>query len=374
MKQICLAIMDYDKGYSYALAKAIALTSNEFEVHLYPEKSGLDDFDLILINEKDLNSLTEAFRQKAVILSETKNNTPWSEAESEGHFLYKYDCISILTASLRLSYAKIYGCINPFLSFEKQPFVVGLFSGSGGVGTTAVSIALARELADKKQNKVLFLSLEELESSSVYFKFPQTHPFMGDYLYYLFSGGKKQNVATFYSSFQFQDSYGVELFYPSISDNELCILSLEEIHIFIDSISKIGDYDYIVLDVGSHLSKEVAYWLEHCNQCVLLGNGSLLSLEKNKKRLERLQKQYRFDKNSLLEWCVSRDEEAFQEVDNRIEIRCNYEFGLEVRALADTIKHADAKQRNRKRNYGCSSLRYQCEDGTDHGWGSLIPD
>lgn len=358
MKQICLAIMDYDKAYSFALAKAIALTNEEFQVYLYPDESELFECDLILINEKDLDSLKNTFRKKAVALSESEKTIFWSDLDEGPQSLYKYSCISVMTSALRLFYGKLSGCQNPFISFEKQPFIVGVFSGSGGIGTTAVSIFLARELAERKEKKVLFLSLEELESADVYFKFPQEHGGMGDYLYYLFSEDKKKKYATFYSAFQFEDSYGVQLFYPSKSENELCHLSLDEIKVFISSISKIGTYDYIVLDIGNHLSKEMVFWLEHCNQCILLGNGSLLSDQKNKKRVERLKRQYRFDSTSVLQWSVSRDEETFQEVDGMIEIRCNYEFGSEVRRLADKIKHRNSEQRNHKRNYECGSLRH----------------
>ncbi|WP_206459069.1 hypothetical protein [Anaerovorax sp. IOR16] len=368
MKKISLAIMDDDKAYGCALSKALALTNNEFEVYLSPSISDLDQFDLILINEKGMSSLPEPVLKKTVVLTDMKCSILWDKPPKEKFVLYKYDCITILTAALHLYYATMYGCVNPFLVFEKQPFVVGIFSGSGGVGITSVSIALSRELADKKRKKVLFLSLEEIESSSLYFRFPKNHPFMGDYLYYLFSNDQKRNAATFYSTFQYRDSYGVELFYPSFSENELCTLSITEISIFIESISMIGNYDYIVLDVGNHFSNEMAYWLEHCNLCILLGNDTLLSDKKNKKRLERLQSQYRFDKTSFLECCISKDEETFVEIDNIIEIHSNYGFGSEVKALANRVKHANANQRNHKRNNGCSSLSDQCKDRTDYGW------
>ncbi|MEA4986491.1 MAG: hypothetical protein VB095_00280, partial [Anaerovorax sp.] len=288
MKKISLAIMDNDKAYGHALSKAFALTNDEFEVHLSPPISNLHQFDLILMDERAISSLPDSVLKKTVILTDIKCSISWDTPPKEKFMLYKYDCITSLTAALRLYYATMYGCVNPFLAFEKQPFVVGVFSGCGGIGITSVSITLARELADRKQKKVLFLSLEEIESSSMYFRFPKEHPFMGDYLYYLFSNDQKRNAATFYSIFQYQDSYGIELFYPSFGENELCTLSIDEIRIFIESISMIGNYDYIILDIGNHFSNEVAYWIEHCNLCVLLGNATLLSTEKNKKRLERL--------------------------------------------------------------------------------------
>ncbi|MEA4987540.1 MAG: hypothetical protein VB095_05730, partial [Anaerovorax sp.] len=77
-------------------------------------------------------------------------------------------------------------------------------------------------------------------------------------------------------------------------------------------------------------------------------------------------REYHFDKTSFLECCIPKDEDAFIEFDNTIEIRTNYEFGSEVKTLANRIKHADAKQRNHKRNNGCSSLRDQCKDRTDY--------
>jgi len=353
MKKITVAIMEEDAAYGRALSKAIALTRGQFEVHVSPPSSDWEQYDLFLINEENISFLPEELKKRTVILTERKCSVSWSGDSSEPLQIYKYERVSIMTSALQYYYSKIYQCINPFSSFGKQPFVVGIFSGSGGIGCTSTAILLARELTQKKKKKVLFLSLEEMESTSFYFRFPQGHPFMGDYLFYLFSDDAKRKTATFYSSFQYQDSYGVELFYPSLGSNELCELSIEETQVFIESISKIGHYDYIVLDCGNHFSDKMILWLEHCSQCVLLRNHTLLSAKKNKKRLECLYRQHYFNGSLLFDYCISKDEESFIEKDKKIEIRSNYTLGSEVKSLANRIRSANPKESDDKRNHEC---------------------
>ncbi len=366
MKRISLAIIDHDDGYANALSKAITLKSEQFDVHTAPS-SQWEKFDLVLMNEAETDSVQNEIRDKLILLTEKKCRMPWRETKSRPFFLYKYENLSLLIAALQYYYSKIYGCSSPFSVFEKEPFVVGVCSGSGGIGCTSVSILLARELTEKKKKKVLFLSLEEVESASLYFSFPEGHPFMGDYLYYLFSNDEKRKTSTFYSAFQYQDSYGVDLFYPSCGCNELCKLSVEEVHLFIESISTIGNYDYIILDCGSHFSKEILYWMRQCNQCILLKNGTAVSAEKNKKRLEVFQKQQHFDCSRFLEYCISKDEESFIERDHKVDIYVNYTLGSEVKRIADRVRCTREQENSSKSNYRHRSLSNQREDGRSYG-------
>ncbi len=266
MENIKLAIITRDQEYGKALGFALEGVYKDFTVTLY--QSGLlhrqlEDFDLILTD------FGTGQRGKVVALVE-KPSMVERDYEKQVFRLYKYGNVRQLAGDLLYVYSHLTG--RKALPVKKKDMrIIALCSLAGGAGCTAVSMALARELSRFHEKKVMYLSLEELESTLDYMEgFPEGKS-ISEYLYHLFKEESLERIP-FIESFLLFDDYGVEAFLPSPGRNALKSLSAEEMQQFIGAVMDTARYDVLVLDLGFCLDKNALCCYEMANRICMVAN------------------------------------------------------------------------------------------------------
>ncbi len=266
MENIKLAIITKDREYGRALGFGLIDVYKNFTVTLYqsePVHTGLEAFDLVLTD-------AGIQQQQNVIFLVEKPSMVEKNEEEQDFRLYKYGNVRQLAGDLLFIYSHLTG--RKALPIKKQDMkLIAFGSMEGGTGCTAAAMALARELSRFHDQKVMYLSLEELESTLDYMEdFPEGKS-IGEYLYHLFNQDGRTGIP-FIESFLVFDDHGVEAFLPSPGRNVLKSLSPEEMRIFISAVMDTGRYDVLVLDLGFCLDKNVLSCYEMANHICMVAN------------------------------------------------------------------------------------------------------
>lgn len=161
----------------------------------------------------------------------------------------------------------------------KQTRVVAVYSPIGGCGKSLVCVALARKLK-KLDQKVLLIGCDDTQSLSVYlpgenYASPELaekliHPDEDTYWTIL------QNIKTDVVSYllPFEKSLG------------MMNVGLNEFDVLIDTLVEKQDFDFIVLDIGTCLRREMTQRLNKLRALVLLTEANVLANRKMQKLLK----------------------------------------------------------------------------------------
>lgn len=271
MENIKLAIITADREYGRALGLALVDVYKNFTVTLFksvPVHTDLESYDLILKDGFD-----EAFIGQNKILLVEKPSMIDRDYERKHFCLYKYNNVRQIASELLFIYSVLTG--RKAIPLQNQNAKIVLFGAfSGGTGCTSAAIACSRELKRFHDKKVLYLSMEEIESTLEYMEaFPEGKS-ISEYLYYLFDSDQ-QGAFPFLESFLICDAYGVDAFLPSPGRNVLKSLSGREMQYFIRAVLDTGQYDFLVIDAGESLDKATLTCYEMAdNICMIDREGS----------------------------------------------------------------------------------------------------
>lgn len=264
METIKLAIVTKDRDYGRALSLALVDVYKTFTITLYqsdPIHNQLESFDLILMDSE------EGIGGKFIGLAE-KPSLADRDYEKKIFTLYKYSNVRQLAGELLFLYSFLTGRkAVPIKNHNIK--IVAFGSAEGGTGCTSAAMAFAQELKRFHGKRVLYLSLEELESTLDYMKpFPEGKS-ISEYLYYLFNDDVGQRMP-FIESFLVFDDYGVDAFLPAPGRNLLKGLTGEEMQYLIGAVMDTGRYDFLIIDVGCDLGKSALCSYEMANHICLL--------------------------------------------------------------------------------------------------------
>lgn len=357
MEKITISIFSADLEYGNALGKAISNIHKNFLVNVkHLEEDELEVGYLIL---------QIIGNEQKILLSEIPVEFEPDKMPKE---IYKYQRVSEISKEISYIIAMITGKYwSPFQ--QEKTKLIGFYSGTSGCGKTSLAIGVGRQLSRYENLKVLYLSLEDIESTGVYF--PSEASFnrrnMGTYIYYTFYG-EKQSMATLPSSFIRTDSYGVDFFNPCKSKNEIRTLHCDELYKLLGNIMKYSDYQYIILDFQSDLSEETTYLMTCCERVVLIQEETPLSKLRTEKFLTYIcqeekhfsEENFLYVKNKIRQFnsceggqaqqldCEEKvrestiyvpwDEESFTREDKHINISVENTFGLGVQGIVAKIR------------------------------------
>ena len=360
MDKIRLLILHKDQEYSSALGRALALKDSIYAITLAAVErlsfqSALaeimkNEYDMILVDQEskrraDCEGIEN--RERVIGLSEV------SFPEDVKGYIYKYGGLERSASELQIAYSEITGRRRTFLHNHKTK-VIGFTSGSGGVGTSCIAIALGRELTSLDKRDALYLSFEEIESTPVYIPMDEGRESISEYLYYLLTK-EKEGTATFIDSFLISVVYGLCAFRPAKGINELSELPCERQMQFLDSLCCPGRFRYIFTDFHARSSAEIEHLMSCCHTIFLIDDGRPLSLWKNKKFIQNLSPEVckeiqeriipvtnkwvptgeeNLDNNRIF---IEYDQESFTITDSHVDISLQRCFGLGVKKIADGL-------------------------------------
>jgi MinD-like ATPase involved in chromosome partitioning or flagellar assembly len=155
----------------------------------------------------------------------------------------------------------------------EQTNIICICSASGGTGCTSVAMGISQELSRFHNKKVLYISLEEFDSTDKYFpevKYEGNN--INKYLYLILnSSDRKGHVSQGYMR---EDEFGVFTFHQARGRNPLRDLSGNEFVYFINHITKERAFTDLILDCGNGLDDSIlsAYQLSDIN-CIVTGRS-----------------------------------------------------------------------------------------------------
>lgn len=255
MEIISILLICDDLDYAYTFAKCVAAKNNRLLFTVitrvqFEKESNLEKYDLLLLDGE-----SQASQKPFIWLVEKR--IPLSTSEGQQHYLYKYENASYFEAQILFYYGLITG--RKAMHVAKEGTKILTFHGSrGGTGKTSIALGLAQELRRFHDKSVIYINYEEIETTDSYFSCSEGDKTISDYLYYLNSN---ESVCSYVSSFTVKDEYGVEAFAPSEGRNELKLLKIEELSIFLKVLLDGGGYDFIIFDCDISLNKECMWIL-----------------------------------------------------------------------------------------------------------------
>lgn len=358
MEKIRVAIIDQDCLYAEALGAYLSLESEEFEIRVADksifEEEKHEEFHLALVDERLLDKIKiDNIEAKwLILLTEDPIYENQGTKSSMSNKIFKYLPGPEIAREIRFIYALLSGK-GSLLCRDKRTVMIGLISGASGTGKTVISIALARDLSKRNEKKVLYICMDNFDSTGVYFR--EAHGVnrtISDFLYFIFKGPGKNPVVP-PESFMFKDAYGLYAFYPGAGMNEISTLNIKELEFFIQYIYENGNFDYVVIDFKDDLSLGSQYLLQLCKEIfVIYGKGItaqaktiaftkyfeylLRSLE-----IIKYKKIYNFSSAIPEEkeegFFIEVDNNSFYESDNILEISIAGAFGSGVRTIKEYI-------------------------------------
>ena len=128
--------------------------------------------------------------------------------------------------------------------------VIGIASGKGGVGKTALAVNLGVGFAMKGKKVLVFDADLGLSNVNILFGVVPK--------YNLLDVFRRQRIL---EEVIFETSYGVDIISGGTGLWELTNLTYEEKMFFIDGLSRLRDYDIIIIDAGAGISENVLSFL-----------------------------------------------------------------------------------------------------------------
>lgn len=360
MDHIRLLVASLDLEYASLFGRTIALHVPIFQVEI--SESGLQDhetivdiadtgrYDLILVD----GSVKEALEARGLNLPSVIGLIENKEKKSiKNDYLYRFAGVTVLASELQRIHAQISGekwtgCSETFTH------LIGVTGAAGGIGKTALAIGVGRALSSLHKGKVLYVSMEEAESTGIYFKEEEGGLNLGDYIYYLFSE-REQQIVTYGDAFLMQDHFGLKAFRPGKGMNELGRLSQESLNNFFESLIKNGSTRFLVVDFPLDTKDSTKFLMMNCSRIVLVETGEPTSIQKNLKLLRYYENQHI---NGLAErlihvrnkWIdqpeeisptpdiyIEFDPLSFNVLDDHVNLRNDQSFGIGVMNLAEKI-------------------------------------
>ncbi len=398
---IRILIAETDLEYALALADALSGYLKEFEVsvrqvdfHDYGatiEMIASQDHELVLLGgcpdhmEASLLFCGQAL-ERIIVLTEYKVQDLLKQSEREGAhlwYIFKYQNVNHIISDLNYLVGAITGK-RSLLRKSTAPDLIGFYSMAGGTGKTAVAAGTSRELSRHHDKKVLFLSFEEIPTTSLLFGSNHNNRNLGDYLYFLLEK-RDEELCSAPHCFTAADSYGVESFYPTNGRNDLNELKPDELVHFIKILSDSCRYDYIIMDLRNDLSDQTMFLMNLCSKIVIVEDNSPVSRFKNRKCIDYLDRKKTLPYQNRVIIAVNRsagsdldmeeeqdllaedergayrylkrihiedDDCSFRYVRNCLDVDINHSFGIGIKKLTNEIMMGTFSEEGREK--GCT--------------------
>ena len=353
MENIKIGLITKDKDYGKALGLALVDVYRNFTVSLFksvPLQNEQDRMDLVLTD----NAENIKIKGKTIQLVE-KQSLIYKDYEEHVYKLYKYSNVRNLAGELLFIYAALTGRkAVPMRNTNARIVVFGAVEG--GIGCTSAAMAFAQEMARFQGKKVIYITMEEIESTMEYMDKGITGKNISEYLYYLFNSETDQQFP-FLESFTVIDKYGVNAFLPSPGRNLLNSLNKEEMQFFISAVLDTGGFDIMVIDLSNNLGQPAMTCYEMANNiCFITKKNSLVYKEdrildyfmflKGEKILDRMGRIVTYcndeQESDMTETirtvcCLPEDPESFSVCNEIREIKSDGAYGNRIKRLAEAV-------------------------------------
>lgn len=294
MDNITIAIVSDDAEYNRALSRSIVSVSRDIEVTVFgsmqfvsswSEYQGrvpyYETFDIVLWSGEEVSGV---YGDNIVFLTDKKSDAGLDYSNNR-FALYKYSSGRSIASAAFDIYSHLSG--HSTLKLKNGDMrIIGFASFSGGAGCTTIAMAAGRELCRFRNRKVLYLSMEDVESTEEYLQDTNGAKTIGEYLYRLLGKraglpGRSKEIP-FPDGFLIKDMFGLEGFRPSGARNPLRELSEDEMDMFLGAMTGCGRFDTILIDFGSCLTEAAMTAMKEAESiCLISKSDSQQSRRRN---------------------------------------------------------------------------------------------
>lgn len=263
MENVSIAIVSNDKAYNRALSMSLLNSCRNFAIKIFDcrefisawsahkgREAYYELYDIVLWAGSEVS---DAYGDNIVYLVE-KASMIKKDFKARKFCLYKYSNSQIMVAGIFEIYAFLTGrkavCMH-----DSDVRIIAFASCAGGTGCTCLAASVAQELIRFRGMRVMYISLEEIESTGEFTRHMPGARNAGEYLYRLFKTELTgEDNIPFLDSYIVKDVFGIEAFSPTKGRNPLISLSESEMQSFLAAIADSGRYDSLIIDAGSSLS------------------------------------------------------------------------------------------------------------------------
>jgi len=248
MKTINICIATKDSDYDVALSRSLLLNSKRFTISVHQTNRDIQEWDILLTDDMSTSN------ERTIYLTDDPAFEDIN-AENNRYILYRYQPVGYISKILRLAHSGFSKSIMPTDDTE-QTNIICICSSSGGTGCTSVALGISQELSRFHSKKVLYISLEEFESTDKYFPEVQFEANnINKFLYLILNN--RHRIGLVSQGFMREDEYGVFAFRPAKGRNPLRELTGSEFVYFINHITKEKTFTDLILDCGSGLDDSI---------------------------------------------------------------------------------------------------------------------
>ncbi len=168
-------------------------------------------------------------------------------------------------------------------------------SFSGGSGTTSMAVAATIEAA-KKGLRVLYLNLEDIPTTNIFFKQKSSQNFSK--VIYALKSDPNKNIQLKLDSLVNQDESGVAYYNEPDTALDMNELTWDDVENLLKQLSTSGTYDIILVDKPFNNNSKFLYFESYFDNTVIVCDGSQISNHKASKAIELIKI---FEQSSSLE-------------------------------------------------------------------------
>ncbi len=282
--KIRLGILTKDLLYASRLTAALtAKYSQDFEIYSFTKedialKEGQTHKIEIMLADETIISDENAFLKHFYLVYLTESRD--IEFIRQQPAVFKYQKTELIVKQLWNLYSEVIGNSKElYKNTNTNCRILAFASPCGGCGSSSMAAAAAVHFA-RHNKKTMYLNLEKIGSSDVYFHGDGTQNF-SDIIFAL--KGKKANLALKIEACLKQDSYGVSFFSQTPQILDMYELNHEEEKNLIQSLAESDAFDVLILDLDFDLHEQQRKIYALADAVVLTDDGS----EVNNQKLNR---------------------------------------------------------------------------------------
>jgi cellulose biosynthesis protein BcsQ len=298
MAKINLIIAETDSAYLNGLVNYLSANYEDiFRITCFTKREYLEKYinsdrtvDILLIKpEIYYEDISKNFIKSIIILNDNKNIN-----EFKGyHVVKKYQTGERLCKEI----LDIYNSSNPKCCDEHKlkstdSNIITLYSPIGGIGKSVIAISTALQLT-KLNKKVLYLNLEDLQSTSVFFNC-NTCKNTSDLLYFVKERDEKFREVLQSIAMKDEDT-GINYLAPVDSVLDIEDLRADDINFMLSKLIEANIYNYIIIDLSSRFNSIYKVIFEKSSKVIVpVGQGELscIKIEGLLKQLDGLSNIY----------------------------------------------------------------------------------
>ncbi len=263
METVKIGIQVRDRNYRNALLRGLSHESRDFQfIALKTDENGFihgDKSDVqILLTDKDPGS--EPDSGMPVVIHLTYRESYDMSYSAENMEIFRYEDAGVFVGKIIYYYARVMG-IDLYFHGRRKCRTVVFFSARGGCGTTSAAMTAARFLKYRFDKKTLFMSLCPLDGSRKYTG-ESDGGNMTSLLYHL-NAGDDVPLCKFISSQE-----GVSHIRGMSNNRAASEMTPGELKQLLKMIDRMGEFSYLVIDVGNHLTSLAEYVIESADVVV----------------------------------------------------------------------------------------------------------